>query len=151
MKRKIMICLCVMAVMSLSIGCGQEVSENIVENNPAECTKKNIIKPPDEEKDVKSEEVPEVNYDYINSRKVVKEALDSNWRISEYVLEIINIPEIKGVVMAELIPEDNPESSDITLEIMSEDNIKYYVYMTRSYRIFAIEEIETSKVVYFSD
>ena len=157
MRRKIIMCLCLIFLLLLNVGCTQKASKVETIAQSEEYTQEDksklseISEENEEDGDMKSEEVPEVDYDYINSRKVLKKALDSNWRVAEYILEVINIPKIKGVISAKIVPEDTPESLDVTLDIESEDNIKYRIYMSRSYRVFGIEDLDASEVIYFSD
>ena len=155
--KKIILCLCLISLLLLNVGCTQKSSKEEVPTRSEEYSKgdKSQEQEPteemDEDSDMKSEEVPEVDYDYEKSRLTIKEALACRWNDAEYILGRISYAKIKGVISAKIVPEDTPESSDVTLDIESEDNIKYRVYMSRSYRVIIIEDLDASEVIYFSD
>lgn len=122
MKRIVYILIFVM----LLVGC-REKDANI--NNKAE----------------KKEKTVEFNYE--KTYDVIKVVLECEDVKVRNIIRSMERVKIKGAVSAEHIKEEDKDK-DIIIEIESEDQKKYRVYMGTNYVVYAIKDMETKEYIH---
>ena len=90
----------------------------------------------------------DMNFDYENSYTVIQENLNCEDSDIRFILDTLERVEIKGVIRAEQKEDDSLAGLPVVLEIESEDNKAYRIYMDETCDLEAIKDIETGNYVY---
>jgi len=100
------------------------------------------------EKTEANEEEADMNFDYENSFQVIQKSLNcDDPEDVEIILDTLERAKVKGALSGE-IKADDSLWAPVVLEIESEDNKIYRIYMNQIYNVEGIQDMDTGKYIY---